>query len=64
MDDDKITLKTTVSFTKTYTMSRADYPEQKTVEEIIAYEKAGTEEEPMFIVDEGEMTVTVEQVKP
>ena len=64
MENDKITLKTTVSFTKTFTMNRSDYPEQKTVEEIIAMEEEGTKEEPGFIVDGGEMTVKVEQVIP
>lgn len=62
MENDKIKLKVTVAFTKEFTMNRSDYPEQKTIEEIIAMEKEGIREEPGFIVDGGEMSVIVEQV--
>jgi len=43
-------------------MDTDDYPGCKTVEDIIAYEKRGTEEEPMCIVDGGDVKVTVEKV--
>jgi hypothetical protein len=56
----KVKVKATVSFTKEFVMDMAvDYPECKSIDDVIAYEKEGILGSPEFVVDDGELKVEV-----
>jgi len=63
MPEEEIKIRTTISFVKEFTTTFSRYPDDcKTVEQILAYEKAIAEEEPLFFVEESKMSISIERI--